>query len=129
MPDEKVICAGVIERIGLEGSKLSYKANGKFIEKVTDIDTHQEGLKRLVSLLIDTEVGVITSTDEIKAVGHRIVHGGNSLRETIEITNEVKRKIKDLFPLAPLHNPANLNLIDFYICVFVGIYSLVKYLS
>ena len=108
MPNEQVICSGIIERIGLKDSKLHYKTMVKSIEEIKSIHDHKEGLKSFVGLLIDSEVGVISSTDEIDAVGHRIVHGGDSFTRTIEITKEVKSEIKDLFPLAPLHNPANL---------------------
>ncbi|SEB65854.1 acetate kinase [Tenacibaculum sp. MAR_2009_124] len=108
MPVQQVICSGVIERIGLENSKVRYKTEKESIEEITDIKNHKEGLEKVVKLLLDTKVGVISSTDEIMAVGHRVVHGGSSFTETIEVTQEVKNKIKDLFPLAPLHNPANL---------------------
>ncbi len=112
MPEQRVICSGVIERIGLEDSKVRYKTEKESIEEITNIKNHKEGLEKVVQLLLDTKLGVISSTDEIKAVGHRVVHGGSSFTETIEVTSEVKNKIKDLFPLAPLHNPANLEGIN-----------------
>ncbi|CAM1363962.1 acetate/propionate family kinase [Tenacibaculum xiamenense] len=122
MPDQQVICSGVIERIGLEDSKVRYKTKEESLEEVLNIKDHKEGLEKVVTLLLDSKVGVIASTDEIKAVGHRVVHGGSSFTETIEVNQEVKNKIKDLFPLAPLHNPANLEGVN----VAEGIFNKAK---
>lgn len=118
MPDQQVLCSGVIERIGLEESKVRYKTGKDTLEEVIHIKNHKEGLEKVVNLLLDTKVGVISSTTEIKAVGHRVVHGGSTFTETIEVTQEVKSKIKDLFPLAPLHNPANLEGINVAEAIF-----------
>ena len=79
---------------------------GKF--ETFPIPNHTVGLKRVAELLTDKEVGVISDPSEIKAVGHRLVHGGEAFTKTVVITDEVKAKVKELFPLAPLHNPANL---------------------
>jgi len=107
MPSEEVICSGMVERIGLENPKIKYKSATNEIEKVCRISNHQKGLEKVVKFLLDPEVGVIKSTSEIQAVGHRVVHGGSTFSETVIIDDEVKAKIKELFSLAPLHNPAN----------------------
>ncbi|HSZ33363.1 MAG TPA: acetate kinase [Puia sp.] len=111
MPDEKPICTGLVERIGLENSVITHKifsdGDVKTIKKTMDLSGHEEGLKEVAALLTDTEKGVIKNPGEIEVVGHRVVHGGESFAATTIITKEVKEDIKKLFPLAPLHNPAN----------------------
>ena len=108
MPSAKIICLGSIERIGSKEAISSYKTDHVKIEKIYEIKDHKAGLKRITSLLLDSEKGVIKSTDDIDAIGHRVVHGGSSYTKTTLINEEVKNKIKNLSPLAPLHNPANL---------------------
>ena len=107
MPSAAIICSGMIDRIGLETSNLSYVTKSDKIEKTLPIANHKIGLKKIAALLMDEQVGVIKSTKEIKAVGHRVVHGGSNFSDTAIIDSEVKEKIKQLFDLAPLHNPAN----------------------
>ncbi len=108
MPEAKVICSGLVERIGLERSKITYTSKNESLEKEEKIDTHKDGLHLIATLLMDAKVGVIQSASEIQAVGHRVVHGGSTFAQTVEITEEVKQKIEKLSSLAPLHNPANL---------------------
>jgi acetate kinase len=108
MPAGDVICSGMIDRIGLETSNFTYKTNRVSLEETLPIPNHKFGLKKIAELLMDDERGVIKSTNEIEAVGHRVVHGGASFSDTVLINTEVKEKIKQLFELAPLHNPANL---------------------
>lgn len=108
MPEAKVICSGLVERIGLERSKITYTSKSESLEKEEKIDTHKDGLHLIANLLMDAKVGVIQSALEIQAVGHRVVHGGSTFAQTVEITEEVKQKIEKLSSLAPLHNPANL---------------------
>lgn len=112
MPDQQVICSGIVERIGLENSKVQYEVADEYIEEVTNIENHKKGLEKVVKMLLDKKNGVINSTSEIKVVGHRVVHGGVSFTETKEVNQEVKNKIRELFYLAPLHNPANLEGIN-----------------
>ena len=107
MPSKEVICSGMIDRIGLETSNLSYVTKIDKIEKTMPIANHKIGLEKIANLLMDETVGVIKSTKEINAVGHRVVHGGSNFSNTTIIDSEVKEKIKQLFDLAPLHNPAN----------------------
>lgn len=108
MPTQEVICSGMIDRIGLDTSNFTYKTNKDSIEEILPIPNHKVGLEKISTLLLDDKVGVIKTTAEIEAVGHRVVHGGASFSDTVLITDEVKEKIKQLFELAPLHNPANL---------------------
>lgn len=111
MPNERPICTGLVERIGLENSSITHKlfldGEEKVIRRQLDLNDHEAALKQVVELLTDPQVGVIHNPEEIEAVGHRVVHGGESFASTTVITDEVKAEIKKLFSLAPLHNPAN----------------------
>jgi acetate kinase len=108
MPSTKVICVGAIERIGSTDAISNYKTDNNKVEKIYEIANHKAGLERITSLLLDAEIGVLNNTEDIDAIGHRVVHGGADYTETTLIDEEVKRKIKMLSTLAPLHNPANL---------------------
>ena len=112
MNTELPLSSGIVERIGLEMGLIKHKTflNGSEEKTVEEfpIPDHGVGLKRVAELLTDKKVGVISEPSEIQAVGHRLVHGGETFTQTVEITDEVKAKVKELFPLAPLHNPANL---------------------
>lgn len=111
MPEAEVVCSGLVDRIGLEGASLQHKVFQRGDERVRKetcpIPDHAAGLAAVAALLIDQEIGVIADPKEIAVVGHRVVHGGESFSKTMVITEEVKAKIKKLFPLAPLHNPPN----------------------
>jgi acetate kinase len=108
MPAGEMICTGLVERIGLPDAQLHFKtAEGTFSETL-DIPDHQTGLAAAAKWLMDEDKGVIKSRDEVEVVGHRVVHGGSSFSQTSEITEEVKKEIKKISSLAPLHNPANL---------------------
>ena len=111
MPDQKVICSGLVDRIGLGSSNLVYETQNTKVQEVLDIDNHEAGLKKIAELLVDPKIGVIKDTSEITAVGHRVVHG-ERFSDPMKITKKVKEKIKDLFLLAPLHNPAHLQGIN-----------------
>jgi acetate kinase len=108
MPDERLICSGLVERIGMEDAILNYKTDTVNIKEEKPILSHKQGLEQVVELLLDSKIGVITTADEINAVGHRVVHGGNAFSETTLINDYVKDKIKEVAALAPLHNPHNL---------------------
>ena len=112
MPSKAIVCSGMIDRIGLESSNLTFETNTNKIQETLPISNHKIGLEKIAGLLMDEKVGVIKSTLEIDAVGHRVVHGGASFSATTIINDEVKEKIKQLFDLAPLHNPANLEGIN-----------------
>ena len=111
MPDETPVCSGLIERIGLGNSLIRHKiycdTEEKVVERILDLPDHEAGLQEVLRLLTDSEIGVINNPEEIYAVGHRVVHGGENFAATSFISDEVKDKIKELFPLAPLHNPPN----------------------
>lgn len=108
MPSAQVICLGMIERIGSKEAILTFKSQDYKIERICEIPNHKAGLERITDLLLDNEKGVLKGTDDIEAIGHRVVHGGSTYTKTTLINEEVKNKIKMLSPLAPLHNPANL---------------------
>ncbi|WPP51694.1 acetate kinase [Catalinimonas niigatensis] len=113
MEGKKVLSAGLVERIGEEQGHIKHErfsTEGKAEEKTETlaIKDHRTGLKRVSALLQDEQVGVIHNPDEIQAVGHRVVHGGSRFSEAVVINAEVKEAIQRLIPLAPLHNPPNL---------------------
>lgn len=107
MPEEEVICSGLVERIGSKDAEIHYKSKHTKIDEIMDIPNHTIGLGKVVNYLLDEKVGVIKSTSEIEAVGHRVVHGGSAFSNTTTINQVVKDKIKELFSQAPLHNPPN----------------------
>ncbi|WP_405102578.1 acetate kinase [Oceanobacillus sp. FSL H7-0719] len=106
MPEEKVSAKGLVERIGLKDSTFQVEVNGKKDKTTTDIPNHGKAVKMLLDALIQS--GVISSFDEIDAVGHRVVHGGEHFSDSVLITNDVMKTIEEVSELAPLHNPANL---------------------
>lgn len=107
--DSVVLAKGLLERIGLNDSVLTHKPTGKEPYKVvTDIPDHTTGINLVMAALTDQKHGVINDISEIKAVGHRVVNGGEVYKESVLIDNEVKRQIELNSELAPLHNPANL---------------------
>jgi acetate kinase len=110
MPSKSPLCTGLVERIGLEGSKVTHKTFIEGEEKTNTyslvIKDHEAGLNKVNELLTDKSTGVIRSTDEIKVVGHRIVHGGEAFTEPTIVTPDVMKKLKLTFQLAPLHNPS-----------------------
>lgn len=116
MPKKASVCSGLVERIGIEGSFIKhtvYTGNQKHsIEEIGFIANHGEGLKQVLALLTKGEYAVIASPDDIAAVGHRVVHGGEHFTGATLITDEVKHQIKKLFSLAPLHNPVNYKCIE-----------------
>ena len=112
MPQEKVLAQGLVERIGLDISAIHYKTDGDKISKELEIPNHEEALRNVTELLLDEKIGVIKNVEEIEIVAHRVVHGRKEFTETVKINALVKDKIRSLFPLAPLHNPANLKGIE-----------------
>ena len=105
---EKVIVSGICDRIGIEGSVLNYKIQGKKIEKVEVMPNHTKAIEMVLEALVDKKNGVIASLDDIKAIGHRVVHGGEFFKESVLINDTVIQHIKECSDLAPLHNPAHL---------------------
>jgi acetate kinase len=108
MEDESVIAKGLVERIGIEGSVLTHTPAGK--DKVrleSTIPDHVDGIKKVLAALVDPNYGVIKSMDEIDAVGHRVVHGGEVFSESVLVTEEILKQIEALSDMAPLHQPPN----------------------
>lgn len=106
MPEEKLLMKGMFERIGLFGSCYSIRIGDKKISKDVSLKDHNEAVKILLEELINNKV--ISSLDEIEAVGNRVVHGGNKYSKSVEITDRVLMEIEEISDLAPLHNPAAL---------------------
>lgn len=106
---EKLIAKGLCERIGIDGSRLIYTpSGGDKIQMVTPMPDHTQAIKLVLHALTDKKTGVVGKLDEIGAVGHRIVHGGERFAASTLLTDEVIRAIGECNELAPLHNPANL---------------------
>ncbi len=106
MPEEKVLISGYVEKIGLEDSFWTVKVNGEKIKRERFVKDHTEAVQVLIDELFENNI--IESLDEIKAVGHRVLHGGEKYVDSVLINTEVIQDIKDLTKLGPLHHPGNL---------------------
>jgi acetate kinase len=118
---EEVLAKGVYERIGLAEPHLIYKRGDLKVEESTPIANHAEGLKVICGKLLDPKVGVLKSLTEVKAIGHRVLHGGEAATKPSLVDDRIKGIIKDCIPLGPLHNPANLACIEACQEIFSGI--------
>ncbi|HEY5575391.1 MAG TPA: acetate kinase [Clostridiaceae bacterium] len=108
MENESVPAKGLVERIGIEGSILTHKANDdKFVLEVPMKD-HKDAIKHVLDAIVDANHGVLKSMDEIAAVGHRVVHAGEKYANSVVINDDVMAALEDCIKLAPLHNPPNL---------------------
>ncbi len=105
---EQVLAKGLCERIGIDGRLVYQPAGGE--KEISDLamPTHTEGIQFVIDALMNEKTGVVKSLDEIDAIGHRVVHGGEKFANSVVITEEVKAAIEECNDLAPLHNPANL---------------------
>ncbi|MFS4418138.1 acetate/propionate family kinase [Maribacter sp. 2307ULW6-5] len=108
MPSETVVCSGLVERIGARDAVLTYNGQGGTSKVTAAIKNHKEGLTQITKMLWHPEKGAIGHADDIDAVGHRVVHGGDSFSATALVTGKVKAEIAHFATLAPLHNPHNL---------------------
>jgi len=108
MTDESVLARGLLERVGQPGAILHHKRDDTGSDRAVEAPNHTVGLKIILDTLVDSEIGVLKSIDEIEGVGHRVVHGGEQIRQSTLIDEAVIKVIKDNAPLAPLHNPPNL---------------------
>ena len=108
---EKVLCKGLCERIGIDG-RHTHKVNGESVKMEKKMNNHKEAIAEVLSIICDEKYGVVKNIAEIEAVGHRVVHGGEIFSESVLLTDEVMKTIKDLTPLAPLHQPANIQGIE-----------------
>ena len=106
MPEEKELISGVFERIGIENSFYTIKLNGEKIKKEAVLANHTDAVKILTQELLDNNI--VEDLSEIKAIGHRMVHGGEKYASSVLLTDEVIKTVEELSDLAPLHNPANL---------------------
>ena len=106
MPSEKVLISGAFERIGVGDSFYTVKINGEKIKKEVPLKSHEDAVKILTEELIN--YNIVKDLSEIKGVGHRVVHGGDKYATSTIVTEDVTNTIRELFHLAPLHNPANL---------------------
>lgn len=108
--EEKVLAKGLCERIGIDGSCLTHQKgeDGEKIKKTVDMPDHTTAVSLVIEALTDADTGVIASLDEIDAVGHRVVHGGEAFSEAVIIDEDVIKAIEECNDLAPLHNPANI---------------------
>lgn len=106
----EVFAKGLCERIGIDGSKMEYEVVAKDFEKKLEVPmpSHKEALELVISHLTDKEIGVIASVNEVDAIGHRVVHGGEEFAKSVLLDEEVLKAIEANNDLAPLHNPANL---------------------
>lgn len=106
---EKVLASGICDRIGIDGSVLQYKnKEGKKSEKKEPMPNHTKAIEMVLESLTDKQNGAIASLNDIRAIGHRVVHGGEFFKESVLINDTVITHIKECSDLAPLHNPANL---------------------
>ncbi|MGO4107524.1 acetate/propionate family kinase [Paenibacillus sp. YAF4_2] len=109
METEEVLASGRVERIGMDSSIVTHESPGKSdVTQVSEILDHVTAVKKVVDMLIHPEHGAVKSMEEIDAVGHRVVHGGEVFRSSALVTADVKQEIRKLFDLAPLHNPAHM---------------------
>ncbi|AVM66685.1 acetate kinase [Peptostreptococcaceae bacterium oral taxon 929] len=109
MDDESVICKGLVERIGIEGSKLTHKVEGRENFVVEEaMKNHKDAMKHVFDALVSKEHGVVASLDEIDGIGHRVLHGGDIITDSTLVTEDVKKTIEKFICFGPLHNPANL---------------------
>lgn len=106
---ESVVAKGNCERIGIEDSFIGYKPTGKEpVKRMVPIGNHEDAIRLVLDILVDKDIGVVPDMSCIKAVGHRVLHGGEKFSAPALINNEVLAAIEECIPLGPLHNPANL---------------------
>lgn len=109
MTDESVLAKGRVERIGMDSAIHVHEPEGKpEVKLISEILEHTTAIRKVVDMLTHKEHGVLQTIEEIDAVGHRIVHGGETFSKSVIVDNDVKKEIKRLFDLAPLHNPAHM---------------------
>lgn len=107
MPGANVVCKGQAERIGLANTVIHYSTKELSITETCNLSSHKEGLHKITEMLMDTEKGVISHPDDVKIIGHRVVHGGSTYDRPRKVDKAVLKAIDRLSSLAPLHNPTN----------------------
>lgn len=108
MDNEEVLGKGIVERIGIDGSRIKHEVNGEKLVQDIVADNHTQAIEKVFEVITDEENGLVSSLDEITAIGHRVLHGGEELTESTLIDDHVKEVIKEYVKFGPLHNPANL---------------------
>ncbi|WP_462361219.1 acetate kinase [Parvimonas micra] len=108
MTDESVLCKGLVERVGIEGSKLTHKVGSEKLVVEEAMKDHTAAIKHVFDALVHEKFGVVKSLDEVNAIGHRVLHGGDKLTASTIIDENVKAKVREFIKFGPLHNPANL---------------------
>lgn len=107
MENSDLMAEGNCERIGLSDSCISYKTKSSKEKIILNLETHKEAIEKTLEILLDKKIGIIKSIEEIDAIGHRVVHGGEEFANSVIVDKNILAKIKKLSALAPLHNPAN----------------------
>ncbi|MGL5695068.1 MAG: acetate kinase, partial [Peptostreptococcaceae bacterium] len=123
MSNEAVLCVGLVERIGIEGSILKQEKDGvegKYIVE-QPMKNHEEAIKLVLNAIVDPTYGGVKDINEVEAVGHRVVHAGEKFATSVVITEEVEAALKECIALAPLHNPANIMGIDACKAILPGV--------
>ena len=118
-----VIASGLVERVGTPTPNLIIKRPDgfKFEESPEGVKNHSDGLRAVCAKLVDPQIGVLKSLSEVKAIGHRVLHGGEKITAPVKVDAEVKDIIRECIPLGPLHNPANLSGIEACEEIFAGV--------
>ena len=118
-----VIASGLVERVGTPTPNLIIKRPDgfKFEESPEGVKNHSDGLRAVCAKLVDPQIGVLKSLSEVKAIGHRVLHGGEKITAPVKVNAEVKDIIRECIPLGPLHNPANLSGIEACEEIFAGV--------
>jgi len=123
MADKSVMAKGLVQRIGIAGSNIVHRKgdDGPKVTINTEILDHKDGIRKVFDLLVSADNGVVKSLNEIEAVGHRVVHGGDKFANSVLLTEDVLQAVRDCIVFAPLHNPPNLGGIEACERVFPGV--------
>lgn len=123
MSNEEVLCIGLVERIGIEGSILKQEKDGVEGKLVVEqpMKNHQEAIKLVLEGVVDPKFGGVKDISEVEAVGHRVVHGGEKFASSVKINDEVMKALEECVELAPLHNPANIMGIEACEAILPGV--------
>ena len=123
MSNEEVLCVGLVERIGIEGSILKQEKDGVEGKLIVEqpMKNHQDAIKLVLDAVVDTQYGGVKDIKEVEAVGHRVVHGGEKFAKSIVVNDEVKAGLQECVELAPLHNPANIMGIEACEAILPGV--------
>ncbi|MCF8339302.1 MAG: acetate kinase [Bacteroidales bacterium] len=112
-PDKKeVLCSGQVERIGIDGTRIVHKTNDEKIKKELDISNHKGAIDSILEIMTDEEIGALEGLDEIDAIGHRLVHGGDKFAHSVLIDDDVMETLHECKDFAPLHNPPNIKGVE-----------------